>query len=102
LETACPPKSSGAVSTRSRWVARLIRVDLKPAEAIPLAARLLNLPAASAMVAASHHMQINLSRLGDGNFRTMVGQMAASKALGDDAIATLVERTSGSHFSSRS
>jgi len=54
------------------------------------------------MVAASHHMQINLSRLGAGNVRTMVGQMAASKALGDDAIATLVERTSGSHFSSRS
>ena len=57
---------------RSRWAARPIRVDLKPAEAIPLGARLLNLPVPSAMVAASHHMQINLSRLGDGNIRTMV------------------------------
>ena len=43
----------------------------------------------------AHHMQINLNRLGVRDVRAMVAQVAASKALGDDTVATVVERTGG-------
>src|SRR5882724_8703155 len=43
----------------------------------------------------AHHTQITLNRLGVRDIRTMVAQVAASKALSDETIATVVERTGG-------
>jgi tetratricopeptide (TPR) repeat protein len=43
----------------------------------------------------AHHTQITLNRLSVGEVRTMVGEVAARKALSDETIATVVERTSG-------
>jgi predicted ATPase len=43
----------------------------------------------------AHHTQINLNRLGARDVRAMVAQVAASKALADDTVTTVVERTSG-------
>ncbi|HLW69729.1 MAG TPA: adenylate/guanylate cyclase domain-containing protein [Candidatus Binataceae bacterium] len=43
----------------------------------------------------AHHTQITLNRLGAGDVRTMVGEVAAQKALSDATIATVVERTGG-------
>ncbi len=43
----------------------------------------------------AHHSQITLNRLSARNARTMVGQVAAHKALSDETIATVVERTGG-------
>ena len=43
----------------------------------------------------AHHTQITLNRLSARNVRTMVGEVAAQKALSDETIATVVERTGG-------
>ena len=43
----------------------------------------------------AHHTQITLNRLSASNVRTLVGQVAAHKALSDEIIATVVERTGG-------
>ena len=43
----------------------------------------------------AHHTQITLNRLGARDIRTMVAQVAASKALSDETIETVVERTGG-------
>jgi class 3 adenylate cyclase/tetratricopeptide (TPR) repeat protein/ribosomal protein L40E len=43
----------------------------------------------------AHHTQLTLNRLSARNVRTMVAQVAASKALADDTIATVIERTGG-------
>ena len=43
----------------------------------------------------AHHTQINLKRLTAGHVRTMVAQVAASKAMSDETVATVVERTGG-------
>jgi class 3 adenylate cyclase len=43
----------------------------------------------------AHHTQITLNRLSTRNVRTMVGEVAARKALSDETIATVVERTGG-------
>ncbi|MBI3758335.1 MAG: AAA family ATPase [Deltaproteobacteria bacterium] len=43
----------------------------------------------------AHHTQITLNRLSASNVRTMVTQVAASKALTADTIATVIERTGG-------
>src|SRR5260370_11367982 len=43
----------------------------------------------------AHHMQINLNQLSLNNVRAMVEQVAARKALTDETIATVVERTGG-------
>jgi class 3 adenylate cyclase len=43
----------------------------------------------------THHTQITLNRLGSGNVRTMVGQIAAHKVLSDETIAMVVDRTGG-------
>jgi class 3 adenylate cyclase/tetratricopeptide (TPR) repeat protein len=43
----------------------------------------------------AHHTQITLNRLGVRDIRTMVEQVAASKALSDETVATVVERTGG-------
>jgi len=43
----------------------------------------------------AHHTQITLNRLGVRDIRTIVAQMAASKALSDETVATVVERTGG-------
>jgi tetratricopeptide (TPR) repeat protein len=43
----------------------------------------------------AHHTQINLNRLGVRDVRAMVAQVAASKALASETIATVVERTGG-------
>ena len=43
----------------------------------------------------AHHTQITLNRLGARDIRTMIAQVAASKALSDDTVATVVERTGG-------
>jgi class 3 adenylate cyclase len=43
----------------------------------------------------AHHAQITLNRLSSRNVRTMVAQVAASKAMSDETIATVVERTGG-------
>jgi predicted ATPase len=43
----------------------------------------------------AHHTQITLNRLSARNVRTMVGQVAAQKALAEETIAAVVERTSG-------
>jgi class 3 adenylate cyclase/tetratricopeptide (TPR) repeat protein len=42
-----------------------------------------------------NHLSITLSRLSVRNVRTMVQQVAARKALSDETVATLVERTGG-------
>ena len=43
----------------------------------------------------AHHTQITLNRLSSRNVRTMVGEVAAQKALSEETIATVVERTGG-------
>src|SRR6266851_9244012 len=43
----------------------------------------------------AHHTQINLNRLSAREIRTMVQEVAARKALSDETIATVVERTGG-------
>ena len=43
----------------------------------------------------AHHTQIALNRLSSRNVRTMIGEVAARKALSDDTIAAVVERTGG-------
>jgi predicted ATPase len=43
----------------------------------------------------AHHTQITLNRLSARNVRTMVGQVAAQKALTEDTVAAVVERTGG-------
>jgi class 3 adenylate cyclase/tetratricopeptide (TPR) repeat protein len=43
----------------------------------------------------AHHMQITLNRLSAPDVRTIVGEVAAQKALSDETIATVVERTGG-------
>ena len=43
----------------------------------------------------AHHTQITLNRLSSRNVRTMVGKVAAQKALSEETIATVVERTGG-------
>jgi class 3 adenylate cyclase/tetratricopeptide (TPR) repeat protein len=43
----------------------------------------------------SHHTQITLDRLSAHNVRTMIGQVAAQKALSEAAISAVVERTTG-------
>ncbi|MGO9263479.1 MAG: AAA family ATPase [Candidatus Binataceae bacterium] len=43
----------------------------------------------------AHHMQITLNRLSARNVRTIVGEVAAQKALSDETIAAVVERTGG-------
>ena len=43
----------------------------------------------------AHHTQINLNRLSARNVRTMVAQVAASKAMSDETIAAVAERTGG-------
>jgi tetratricopeptide (TPR) repeat protein len=43
----------------------------------------------------AHHTLITLNRLSANNVRTMVVQVAASKALTDDTVAAVVERTGG-------
>jgi tetratricopeptide (TPR) repeat protein len=43
----------------------------------------------------AHHMQITLNRLSTSNVRTMVGQVAAQKALTEETIAAVIERTGG-------
>ena len=43
----------------------------------------------------AHHTQITLNRLSARNVRTMVAQVAARKALSEETIATVVERTGG-------
>jgi predicted ATPase len=42
-----------------------------------------------------HHSQITLNRLSARNVRTMVEEVAARKALSEETIATVLERTSG-------
>ena len=43
----------------------------------------------------AHHTQITLNRLSARNVRTMVGEVAAQKALSEETIATVLERTGG-------
>jgi len=43
----------------------------------------------------AHHTQITLNRLSARNVRTMVGEVAAQKALTEETIATVLQRTSG-------
>src|SRR4029077_16280655 len=43
----------------------------------------------------AYHLQITLNRLSARDVRTMVQEMAARKALSDETIATVVERTGG-------
>jgi class 3 adenylate cyclase/tetratricopeptide (TPR) repeat protein/ribosomal protein L40E len=43
----------------------------------------------------THHTQITLNRLSARNARTMVGQVAAQKALTEDTVAAVIERTGG-------
>jgi predicted ATPase len=43
----------------------------------------------------AHHTQLTLNRLNSRNVRTMMGEVAAQKALSEETIATVVERTSG-------
>jgi tetratricopeptide (TPR) repeat protein len=43
----------------------------------------------------AHHTQINLNRLGVRDVRAMVAQVAASKELANETIATVIERTGG-------
>jgi tetratricopeptide (TPR) repeat protein len=43
----------------------------------------------------AHHTQINLNRLNVRDIRTMVREVAARKAMSDETIATVIERTGG-------
>jgi len=43
----------------------------------------------------AHHLQLTLNRLSARDVRTLVGEVAAQKALSDETIATVVERTGG-------
>jgi tetratricopeptide (TPR) repeat protein len=43
----------------------------------------------------ARHTHITLNRLSSGNVRTMVGEVAAQKALSEETIATVLERTGG-------
>src|SRR5882757_1306734 len=43
----------------------------------------------------AHHTQITLNRLSSRNVRTMVGEVAAQKALSEETVAIVVERTGG-------
>jgi class 3 adenylate cyclase/tetratricopeptide (TPR) repeat protein len=43
----------------------------------------------------AHHTQITLNRLSSRNVRTMMGEVAAQKALSEETIATVVQRTGG-------
>jgi len=43
----------------------------------------------------AHHTQITLNRLNTRDIRRMVAQVAASKALSDETIATVIDRTAG-------
>jgi class 3 adenylate cyclase len=43
----------------------------------------------------AHHAQLTLNRLSAHDIRMMVAQVAASKALSDETVATVVERTGG-------
>jgi len=43
----------------------------------------------------AHHTQITLNRLSASNVRTLVAQVAAQKALTEDTVAAVVERTGG-------
>jgi len=43
----------------------------------------------------AHHTQITLNRLSARSVRTMVGEVAAHKALSDETVAAVVERTGG-------
>ena len=43
----------------------------------------------------AHYTQITLNRLSARNVRTMVEEVAASKAMSDETIATVIERTGG-------
>jgi tetratricopeptide (TPR) repeat protein len=43
----------------------------------------------------AHHTQLSLNRLSSRNVRAMVGEVAAQKALSEETIATVVERTGG-------
>jgi class 3 adenylate cyclase/tetratricopeptide (TPR) repeat protein len=43
----------------------------------------------------AHHTQITLNRLSVRNVRTMLGEVAAQKALSEETIATVLERTGG-------
>jgi class 3 adenylate cyclase/tetratricopeptide (TPR) repeat protein len=43
----------------------------------------------------AHHTQITLNRLSARHVRTMIGQVAARKALSEETVNTVVERTSG-------
>ena len=43
----------------------------------------------------AHHAQINLNRLSARDIRTMVAQVAAQKALADETVTAVVERTGG-------
>jgi class 3 adenylate cyclase len=43
----------------------------------------------------AHHTQVTLNRLSACNVRTMVGQVAAHKALSEDTVGAIVERTGG-------
>src|SRR5712692_10597604 len=43
----------------------------------------------------AHYMQITLSRLSARNVRTMVEEVAARRAMSDETIATVIERTGG-------
>lgn len=43
----------------------------------------------------SHHAQITLNRLGSREIRAMVAQVAAQKAVTDDTVAAVIERTGG-------
>src|SRR6202044_3318426 len=41
----------------------------------------------------AHHTQITLNRLSARDIRTIIAQIAASRALSDDTVTTVVERT---------
>jgi class 3 adenylate cyclase len=43
----------------------------------------------------AHHTQITLNRLSARDIRTIIAQIAASRALSDDTVTTVVERTGG-------
>jgi hypothetical protein len=43
----------------------------------------------------AHHTQLTINRLNARHVRTMVSEVAAQKALSDEAVATVVERTGG-------
>jgi class 3 adenylate cyclase/tetratricopeptide (TPR) repeat protein len=43
----------------------------------------------------AHHTQLTLNRLNPRDVRTMVGEVASRKALSDETVATVVERTGG-------